>query len=89
MKYVKVENVLPDNLIKEIQKYIQGEYIYIPSPPNTRKKWGESSGNREHIRKRNEDICGKYRSGCKIKDLAEEYYLSVESIKRIVYKKSS
>lgn len=89
MKYVKVENVLPDNLIKEIQKYIQGEYIYIPSPPNTRKKWGENSGNREHIRKRNEDIYSKYRNGYKIKDLAEEYYLSVESIKRIVYKKSS
>jgi DNA-binding NarL/FixJ family response regulator len=85
--YVKAETILPDDLIKEIQKYIQGEYVYIPSPPNTRKKWGENSGNREYIRNRNEDICKKYRSGCKIKDLAEEYYLSIESIKRIVYAK--
>jgi len=85
--YVKAETILPDNLIKEIQKYIQGEYIYIPSPPNKRKKWGENSGNREYIRNRNEDICKKYRSGCKIKDLAEEYFLSIESIKRIVYSK--
>lgn len=87
MGYVKAETILPDNLIKEIQKYIQGEYIYIPSPPNTRKKWGENSGNREYIRSRNEDICKKYRSGCKIKDLAKEYFLSIESIKRIVYSK--
>jgi len=85
--YVKAETILPDNLIKEIQKYIQGEYIYIPSPPNKRKKWGENSGNREYIRNRNEDICKKYRNGYKIKDLAEEYFLSIESIKRIVYSK--
>lgn len=87
MGYVKAETILPDDLVKEIQKYIQGEYIYIPSPPNKRKKWGENSGNREYIRNRNEDICKKYRSGCKIKDLAEEYFLSIESIKRIVYSK--
>ena len=29
MKYVRVERILPENLIIEIQKYIQGEYIYI------------------------------------------------------------
>jgi hypothetical protein len=34
--------ILPDNLVREIQKYIQGEYLYIPSEPGKRKKWGEN-----------------------------------------------
>lgn len=31
MKYVKAKAVLPESLIAEIQKYIQGETIYIPN----------------------------------------------------------
>ncbi|HCO74033.1 MAG TPA: hypothetical protein DIT16_04170 [Clostridium sp.] len=42
MGYVKAETILPDNLLREIQKYIQGEYVYIPSEHTTRKKWGKS-----------------------------------------------
>ncbi|ADL50059.1 CD3324 family protein [Clostridium cellulovorans] len=49
MGYVKAETILPNNLIKELQKYIQGEYVYIPAQSDTRKKWGEKSGNRTYI----------------------------------------
>lgn len=87
MKYVKVETVLPDNLIKEIQKYIQGEYIYIPSQAEKKKRWGENSGSRSYIQGRNEEIRNKYSNGFKIKDLAEEFFLSIDSIKKIVYAK--
>lgn len=88
MRYVKAETILPDNLVKEIQKYIQGEYVYIPSEIKARKKWGEKSGSREHIRLRNEEIFEKYKSGYAMVDLAEEFFLSVESIKKIVYTKN-
>jgi Mor family transcriptional regulator len=88
MRYVKVETILPDNLIREIQKYIQGEYIYIPSENTARKKWGERSGNRELLKKRNEEIYCKYKSGYTISDLAKEFFLSVDSIKKIVYTKN-
>ena len=87
MKYVKAEMILPDELLKEIQKYIQGEYLYIPSELEKRKKWGEKSGSRMYIEKRNEDICSKYESGHKIKNLAEEFFLSIDSIKKIIYLK--
>lgn len=87
MRYVKAETVLPDNLVREIQKYIQGEYVYIPSETTTRKKWGEKSGNRDYIRNRNEDIKSKHRSGYAVADLAEEFFLSIDSIKKIVYTK--
>ena len=85
MKCAKIERILPDNLLKEIQKYIQGEYIYVPYQLKERKKWGEHSGSRANIQARNEKIRNKYKNGYKVKDLAEEFYLSVDSIKKIVY----
>jgi len=85
MKCTKIETILPDNLVREIQKYIQGEYIYVPSQLKKRKRWGEASGNRANIQARNEKIRSKYEGGYKIKDLAEEFFLSVDSIKKIVY----
>lgn len=88
MKYVRIENVLPENLIMEIQKYIQGEYIYIPSCPGTRKRWGEKSKSRDYLKTRNAEIYNKYYEGKKIVDLAEEYFLSESSIRKIVYYKS-
>lgn len=87
MRYVKAETILPESLIKEIQKYIQGEYLYIPSEGTARKKWGEKSGIREHIRTRNEAIRSMHRKGYGITDLAEEFYLSMDSIKKIIYTK--
>ncbi len=30
MKYINANMILPEKLIEEIQKYIQGKYIYIP-----------------------------------------------------------
>lgn len=30
MKYAKAKEILPQALIQEIQKYIQGQYLYIP-----------------------------------------------------------
>lgn len=88
VRYVKAETLLPDSLIEEIQKYIQGEYIYIPSQKSIRKKWGEKSGSREYILNRNKDIRKKYQSGYIMETLAEEFFLSIESIKKIIYAKN-
>lgn len=87
MGYVKAETILPDNLVREIQKYIQGEYLYIPSENTTRKKWGEKSGARQSIQSRNEAIRKKHRNGHTIENLSEEFFLSMDSIKKIVYTK--
>jgi Mor family transcriptional regulator len=88
MRYVKAETILPDNLVREIQKYIQGEYIYIPSENIARKRWGEKSGNRDLLRIRNEDIRNKYKSGYTFAELAKEFFLSIDSIRKIVYAKN-
>lgn len=85
MGYVKAETILPDNLVREIQKYIQGEYLYIPSEHTTRKRWGEKSGARQRIQSRNEAIRNRHKSGYTIEALSEEFFLSIDSIKKIVY----
>jgi len=88
VKYAKIETILPSNLVREIQKYIQGEYIYIPSQLEKRKKWGENSGSRTYIQNRNEIIRNKYKSGFAIVNLAKEFFLSIDSIKKIIYTKN-
>lgn len=40
MKYINANVILPEKLIEEIQKYIQGKYIYIPIKKENYKSWG-------------------------------------------------
>lgn len=87
MKHTKIETILPGNLVREIQKYIQGEYIYIPILFDKKKKWGEISGSRTYIQNRNEKIRNKYKSGDTIIKLEKEFFLSIDSIKKIIYTK--
>ncbi|WP_028401723.1 CD3324 family protein [Ectobacillus panaciterrae] len=87
MKYVKATAILPEELIVEIQKYVQGETIYIPKPETTYQKWGTRSGGRKLIDDRNTSIKNAFKSGRSIYQLAEEYFLSIETIKKIVYSK--
>ncbi|WP_286672863.1 hypothetical protein [Anaeromonas gelatinilytica] len=37
MQYTNAKVILPDNLVKEIQKYIQGGYIYSMSTEGKKK----------------------------------------------------
>ncbi|MCP3742642.1 CD3324 family protein [Rossellomorea sp. BNER] len=87
MKYVKATKILPEKLIIEIQKYVQGETIYIPKPETTYQRWGTCSGERKRIDDRNNLIKSAFKKGRTIDQLAEEYFLSVETIKKIVYSK--
>ncbi len=85
MKYIKAEVVLPEALLKEIQKYIHGELLYIPNPKGTRKKWGECSGSRLNLKQRNDAIRHSYSTGCSMEQLCEKFCLSFDTIKKIVY----
>ena len=84
MKYKHAQEIRPDKLLRELQQYGSGETIYVPNA-QTKKPWGETSGARSYYRQRNAEIREKFRSGCKIEELAEEYNLSVDSIRKILY----
>ena len=36
-------NILPKELIEQIQKYVDGKVIYIPKKQKNKKQWGEIS----------------------------------------------
>lgn len=82
-KYVNAKQVLPESLVREIQKYVQGAHLYIPS--TDRKSWGQDSGIRTELDQRNMEIIIQFRNGLEISKLSELYCLSEERIKAIVY----
>ncbi len=86
MKYENAGDILPAKLLEEVQKYAAGKLIYIPKKEKT-KGWGEASGYRDKLNKRNAAICSRYSSGCSIMEIAEEFFLSPETIKKLVYGK--
>ena len=87
MAYIKATAVLPEKLLLEIQKYVQGETLYIPKSEKIHKKWGSRSGTRKLIDNRNKAIKDAFKNGQSIEQLAKEYFLSIETIKKIVYTK--
>lgn len=87
MKYKNARDVLPEHLLSEIQKYIDGDLVYIPKSQE-RAKWGSQTGLREEINSRNIEIIQMYENGKSKEDIATEYFLSIESIKKILNKAS-
>ncbi|CAG7600129.1 hypothetical protein PAESOLCIP111_00368 [Paenibacillus solanacearum] len=82
-RYKNARDVLPESLIQEIQKYVRGEHLYIPQ--TERKGWGEKSGTRDEMERRNKEIYQKYMDGISMAELADMYHLSEERIRGIVY----
>ncbi len=82
MKYKNANSILPAELIESIQKYVQGEYIYIPI-----KEKQEPSIPSEYsyeLQKRNAHIYTNSLQGINNKQLSETYHLSESSIRRIL-----
>jgi Mor family transcriptional regulator len=84
MSYIKAMDVLPKELIDKVQKYIDGEYIYIPRKAGNKKAWGEKTKSRGEIALRNMEIFKKNKAGISVISLAEIYYLSPKSIQKII-----
>ena len=84
MGYRNAQDIFPEGLLRQIQRYVAGETIYIPAG-NEKKAWGETSGYQRYIRERNEKIRTGFAGGLTIEELMDKYALSYDSIKRIVY----
>lgn len=86
MNYRNASDIFPDELLKEIQKYSSGELIYVPQSKE-RTNWGTKSGARAFYTQRNSEIRHKHlQEGKTICELATEYGLSTDTIRRILYK---
>ena len=87
MRYLKAEDVLPAQLLAQVQEYADGVYLYIPRRADHRQRWGNSTRYREELEKRNESIRHLHREGLDPQALAERFHLSVKSIQRILREK--
>ena len=84
MSYKKAKDILPAELVKLIQKYVDGEHIYIPRREENKKCRGSNTAIRRELDVRNSNIYNDYLSGMDMTILGGKYYLSSESIQRIV-----
>lgn len=82
MSYIKAEDVLPQELIKTIQQYVNGKTIYIPC--TEKKAWGSRTDTKQYLQERNHGIYDEYKDGKTVKILSDEYHLSEKSIQRII-----
>ena len=86
MSYIKAEEILPEELIRQIQQYADGVYIYIPRKPGTRHTWGQETDYKAELKNRNDRIRNDHASGERIPALSRRYHLSEKSIRRILQK---
>ena len=86
MSYIKAEEILPEELIRQIQEYADGMYIYIPRKPGTRHAWGQETGYKTELKVRNDRIRSDYAAGESVARLSRRYHLSEKSIRRILQK---
>lgn len=82
--YKNAKDVLPESLLRQIWKYVEGENIYIPKRQECRAAWGSLNGSRREYKMRNEQIRQRYAEEATLEELAKEFCLSVESIRKIV-----
>ncbi|WP_346893737.1 CD3324 family protein [Clostridium sp. UBA871] len=84
MKYKNAQKILPKEIIKIIQQYVDGSYLYIPRKNENRKSWGENSGFKDELIERNTQIYNSFNNGSSVKELANKYYLTQNSIRKII-----
>ena len=84
MSYIKAAEILPEGLIRQIQEYADGVYIYIPRKPGTRHAWGQETDYKAELKIRNDYIRSDYAAGASVTALSRKYHLSEKSIRRIL-----
>ena len=82
MGYIRAEDILPEELVRILQEYAEGQMIYVPKK-RTRAGWGTLSGTKKSLLQRNTKIYIEYLAGRNVSELSKEHYLTEKSIQRI------
>lgn len=87
MKYIRATEVLPAELLEEIQKFAGGCLIYVPNKPGLHRNWGEATDTKVMVKSRNISMINDRLAGFSVKEIAIRYHLSESTVKKIVYRK--
>jgi len=82
MRYIRADEILPPELLEAVQKYIDGQLIYIPS--KEKQEWGSGTASRKYYCERNRKIFLEWKSGASTDNLSARFSLSQKSIQRIL-----
>lgn len=84
MSYQNLIDLLPKELIEQVQEYVDGKVIYIPKKTSNKKQWGENTDTKQFLASRNCQLFLEFKNGMSIKQLSEKYFLAEKSIQRIL-----
>ena len=84
MRYARAQDILPQQLLNELQQYIDGAYLYSPRKQENRLAWGERTHSKRETAARNRSIFLEAQAGKEVAALAEAYFLAEKTIRRIL-----
>ena len=82
MRYIRADEMLPPELLEAVQKYIDGQLIYIPS--KEKQEWGSVTASRKYYCERNREIFLEWKAGASTEELSLRFSLSEKSVQRIL-----
>lgn len=85
MTYLNARQVLPAELLAQIQEHIDGQLVYIPRRTEMRSQWGSKNGSKALLQRRNQLIRQAYRRGDSLATLASRQHLSEDAIRKIIF----
>jgi len=71
-------------LLAQLQQYVDGAYLYIPRKQENRLSWGDRTQSKQETAARNQDIYRRSLDGAAPAQLAEAYFLTEKTIRRII-----
>ncbi len=84
MRYIRAQDVLPAELLDQLQRYVDGAYLYIPRREENRLAWGQRTNSKAETAGRNQEIYRRAQTGETAAQLAEAYFLTEKTIRRIL-----
>lgn len=84
MRYARAQDILPEELLNQLQQYVDGAYLYIPRAKENRLAWGERTHSKKETAARNRSIYADWLSGQGVEALAKAYFLTEKTIRKIL-----
>lgn len=84
MRYASAQDILPAGLLEELQKYIDGAYLYVPRKQENRLAWGDRTRSKAETAARNQLIFQRFCQGETAAQLAGAFFLTEKTVRRII-----